>query len=157
MPETSKRQAILEVLYARALRIRRQNEFQTNLGETLLLGTLPAFGPDDPKAVLALLPQEDQIVGGLQQIGIVLPVNFAVILSPKCQDPWRLVEAGLSDIKKAMELPDRSLGGLLAGGNNNTEGLLRGTTEVWPGVSGLEAVGAVITYAAKYNEGWGYP
>lgn len=157
MAETSKRQAILEVFYARAVVIRKQNGFQTDLGATLLLGELPHFGPDDPKAVLAMLPQEDVIIGGLQNIGLVLPVNYAVILAPGCADAWRIVEMGLSDIKKAVELADRSLGGLLDGGNNNAEGLQRGTTETWPGVSGLEAVGAVITYAAKYHEGWGYP
>jgi len=67
------------------------------------------------------------------------------------------VEDALADIKEAVEVEDRSLGGLLIGGRNNPEGLQRGTTEPFERRSGSEVVGALITYACRYAEAWGQP
>jgi len=154
----SRRQRILEALQARVEVIRVENGFQTDLGKTVQLGVLPTFGPDDPPQVLAILPGED-VIGDLQlgKVPIMLPVNFAVLVKPDVSEPWVIVEQGLSDIKKAVELEDRSLGGLLSPGRNNAEGLVRGSTETMERRSGSEVVGALITYGAKYSESWGLP
>lgn len=133
-------------------------EFRTNLGRKVLLGELPRFGPDDPKQVIAILPREDQI-GEFQsgKIPIVWPIDIAVLVAPDVARPWAIVEAGLVDVKVAMESGDPMLDGLLKGGKNNPGGLLRGSTETFPRQSGSEVVGALITYAAPYWETWGDP
>lgn len=153
----SRRQRILEALKARLETIQLADGFQTNLGLHVLLGEVPVFGPDDPQQVLAILPQEDQVGEHLSNIPILLPVNIAVIVAPDRDAPWAIVEAALSDIKKAVEVGDRSLGGLLQGGRNNPDGLQRGTTEALERRSGSDAVGALITYGCRYIEAWGDP
>lgn len=155
---TSRRERILEAAVARLSVIRRSNGYRTDLGDTILVGELPEFGDDDPKQVLAVLPKEDQIQA--QQVGklsITWPIDIAVLVDQRLEEPWRIVEAGLMDIKRAYELADRSLGGLLDGGTNNPEGLLRGTTETYPRKSGSEIIGALITYGHHFRETWGRP
>lgn len=156
----SRRQRILKAIEARLEDILIANDFQTDLGEHVLLGEIPAFGPNDPDQVLAILPREDQVDG--QQLGggklfIVLPVDVAVIVSAKTCNAGVIAEAGLSDVKAAMERDDMTLGGLLNGGRDNPEGLLRGTTEPFERRTGADAVGFTITYACRYTESWGRP
>jgi hypothetical protein len=153
----SRRQRILEALKARVEAITIANGFQTDIGLTVLLGETPTFGPDDATQVLAILPGEDQILGQQAKVSILLPVNIAVIVSPDIAQPWVIVEQALSDIKQAVELVDRSLGGLLTPGDGNVEGLVRGTTEIFERTSGSDAIGAAITYGCKYAESWGNP
>ncbi len=154
---TSRRQRILEALKARVERITIANGFQTDLGKNVLLGELPTFGPDDPKQVLAILPREDQVGDHLSNIPIMLPVDIAALVAPEIHHAGTIVEQALSDIKKAVELEDRSLGGLLTGGRNNVAGLVRGTTEPFDRRSGSDVVGVLITYGCKYAEAWGDP
>jgi hypothetical protein len=153
----TKRQRILEALQERLEVITIENGYETDLGLHILLGELPTFGPDDPKQVIAILPREDQPSAALNKIPIRWPIDIAVLLSPDLSAPWRLVEAGLGDVKKAVELEERTLGGLLTGGQNNPGGLMRGSTETYPRTSGSEMVGALITYVMPYVEVFGSP
>ena len=163
MATPSKRQRILEAIRCRLVEIRVENGFQTDLGFNVLLGEVPAFGPDDPEQVLAILPREDQV--DAQQLGgrtgtklfIELPVDISVIVSARAQRPAAIAEAGLSDVKQAMELADMTLNGLLSGGRDHPEGLRRGTTEPFERRTGSDAVGFSITYGCRYQETWGQP
>lgn len=157
---TSHRERILTTITEGRLEgIERNNGYRTDLGLNVLVGELPRFGPDDPKQVLAVLPQEDRIEGEWQEgkIPILWPIDIAVLVSPELDKPWVIVEAGLFDVKKAMETGDRTLSGLLKGGKNNPGGLLRGSTETFKRMAGSEAVGALITYAFPYWEVFGDP
>ena len=156
---TSRRERILEAVRCRLRAITRNDGYRTDLGLTELVGELPRFGPDDPKQVIAMMPQEDRIEGEFQEgkIPILWPIDIAVLVSPEIDEPWAIVEAGLFDVKKAIETDDRTLGGLLKGGKNNPGGLLRGSTETFKRTAGSEAVGALITYACPYWESWGLP
>lgn len=153
----SRRQRILEAFKARLEAIRIEDGFETDLGLQVLMGELPAFGPDDPTQVLAIIPREDQVAGALNKIPIKLPIDVAVLVAPDISEAWKLIEAGLRDVKRAVELEDRTLGGLLIGGRDNPGGLIRGTTETFPRQSGSMVSGASITYVAPYTEVFGDP
>lgn len=158
MAGESRRQLILEALRTRAAEIEIANGFQTDVGKRLYFGEVPNLGPHDSNQALAIIPMEDQI-GELQlgNLSILLPVNFVALAKPTLSEPWVIVEQVIADIKKAIELEDRTLGGLLTGGRNNPEGLIRGTTEVAVRQSGSDAVGAMVTYVCHYAEAWGHP
>lgn len=153
----SRRQRILDAFKARVEAIRIEDGFETDLGLNVLMWELPAFGPDDPKQVLAIIPREDQVAAALSNIPIDLPVDVAVLVSPELANPGALIEAALRDVKKAVELEDRTLGGLLRGGRNNPGGIVRGTTEPYPRQSGSQVAGASITYVLPYVEAYGDP
>lgn len=153
----SRRQRILAASIAVLEGITIANGYQTNLGDAVLFGEVPAFGDGDPKQVLALFPREDQ-PGDLQvgKVLIVLPVDVAIILAPGVTNAGAVREAGIADVKKAMEA-DRSLGGLLSGGRNHPEGMIRGTTETFDRSTGSEYVGAIISWGLQYYESLGLP
>lgn len=153
-----RRLRIIEALKARAERITVANGFRTNAGQQVLLNELPAFGPDDAEIAIVMLVQEDQISDKqVGKISIVLPVDFVALVKPDVEEPWVIAEQVLADIKEAVELEDRSLGGLLSGGLNNPEGLMRGTTEVYPRQTGSEVAGLLVSYGCHYRESWGRP
>lgn len=153
----SRRLRILEALKGRLEAITVGNGFHSDAGARLYFGELPKLGPHDPPAVLAMIPKEDVVGAALNNIPITLPVDIFALLKPDVDEPWVTVEELLADIKTAVELEDRTLGGLLTGGRDNPGGLVRGTTEVFPRQSGAEVVGASITYGCPYAEAWGFP
>lgn len=156
----SKRERILAAIVARLENIRTANGFRTDLGQVILTGEMPKFGEDDPDQVLVILPKEDQIGGpALEKIPLMWPIDIGVMLSPDLESPWTIVEAGLMDVKKAIEdqAKDHTYGGLLRGGRDKTGGPQRGTTETYPRHSRSEVVGAVITWGFPYYEITGAP
>jgi hypothetical protein len=158
MATLTRRQRILEAIKARLVRIRVEYGSQTDLGLQVYMGEVPTFGPDDHQQILAIIPREDVIDS--QQVGKVflyLPIDVAVVVTPTVAKPWAIVEAGLADIKVAMETGDLSLGGLLVPGRDNPQGMLRGTTEPFPRRSGSDVVGALVTYVCHYAEAIGNP
>ena len=158
MAGESRRQLILEELKRRLGTILTENEFQTNVGQKVYFGELPKLGPHDADGAVALIPMEDQVDDAqVGKVSIVLPVNMVAVAKPSLSEPWVIVEQIIADIKKAIESGDRSLGGLLAAGKNNTEGLMRGSTETAPRNSGSEVVAAMVTYGCHYREAWGDP
>lgn len=158
MAGESRRQLILEALRTRLQAIQVVNGYQTDVGLKVFFGELPHLGPHDADGAVALIPMEDQVddmqVG---KVSIVLPVNMVALAKPSLSQPWVVVEQIIADIKKAIESGDRSLGGLLAAGKNNPEGLMRGTTETAARGSGSDVVAAMVTYGCHYREAWGNP
>lgn len=158
MAGESRRQLILEELKRRLETVQVANGFQTDVGLKVYFGELPRLGPHDADGAVAMIPGEDQVdemqVG---KISIVLPVNMVALAKPSMSQPWVVVEQVVADIKKAIESGDRSLGGLLAAGRDNAEGLKRGTTETSARGSGSEVVAAMVTYGCHYREAWGNP
>lgn len=154
----SRRLQIIEALKARVEQITTANGFNTDAGEHVFVNELPTFGKDDPPVAIVMLVREDHI-GDLQlgNIPLILPIDFVALAAPTLDEPWKAVEQVLADIKTAIELEDRSLGGLLTGGRNNPEGLMRGTTEPFYRQNGSEVAGTLITYAATYAEAWSAP
>jgi hypothetical protein len=155
----SRRWRILQAVQARLTVISQANGYETDLGVTVLLHELPRFGPDDPAQALAILPATDIVGTHFSNIPITLPVDLAVIVKADRLRPGEIVEQGLSDIKRAMELDtDDALTQLLVGGGTNkVRGIVRGTTEPFERSVGSEITGALITYGLSYVEAWGHP
>lgn len=155
--EDPKRLRILDEYERRLGVIQRSNGYLTNAGLTIFMGFIPTTGPADATEMIAVMPKEDAIVSEqLEKWATHWPINIAAIAAPTLTRPWATVERILMDIKRAMELPDRSLNGLLIGGTGIT-GLHRGTTEIYERTSGSDLVGVEITYVNPLSESWGHP
>ena len=82
------------------------------------------------------------------------PVTIVAVAPLKSHEPEELGEMLLADIQRAVELNDRSLGGLLS---LATEGLQPVAFEISMPESGSNVVAAAISYAAPYIRPSGDP
>lgn len=147
----SKRAAILGAFEARLAVIRKQDGFRTDAGRQVFVGEVPQLGPDDQAHAVAILPQVDEVRWVGRRLGIVWPMVFAAVVRGECTDVWLEVEQVLADLKTAIELPDRSLGGLLQ------HPFERGTTQSLERETGSLVSGVAVTYQLVYTEDWGAP
>lgn len=149
----TRRQSILETLVARLELIRTANGFDTDAGQKVHFGEIPALGPDDPAQIIAVVvgvEQSQWIQDGLKlQVG--LPVNIVAIVNADLSQPYLAIEQVIGDIKRGIELPDRYLDGVLQWPFE------RGTVQTLQRESGSTYVGAAVTYLVRYEEGWGTP
>jgi hypothetical protein len=151
MTAISKRQQILEAFCTRLSAITQTNGFRTNLGDSVLLGELPALGKDDPIG-LAVLAGDEQIGSVKEHIAVTLAVDICVLVSVEDQEqPWVAIEEAIADVKQAIELADRRLGRLLL------DNMRRGPTRTLPRESGSVVLGAIVTYFAPFTDLWGHP
>jgi hypothetical protein len=163
MPETppkSTREKILDAVVARLAVIATDHEditFASAAGQSVHLGEAPPFGPDDPlEAIVVAVGDDDPRFQG-EAFLIVLPLSIqAIVAVPAGQleigAAYRAAEAILADVKRAIELEDRTLGGLV-----KWHGLERGSTRTLRREPGSEFVGIEIGYSAPYAESWGAP
>src|SRR5689334_19008021 len=107
---SSRRQTILERLRDRCGAIAIADGFETNAGEHVFLGEAHGFGPDDPPIAIVVVVGEETPKYTGENIAIDLPIVFQALASADLDEPWIAVEQLLSDIKRAVELPDRTLG-----------------------------------------------
>lgn len=156
MAEPAKRQLILEALKARAEAITtRDGAFETDAGRSVHLHEAPAFGPDDTVPAIAMVVGEDLVEWHGSKGFVAMAVEFQVLAPTNVEGlettPWRALERGLADVKRAIELGDRFLGGLTA------QMFDRGPTRSLPREPGGETVGVGVTYLIRYYEAWGQP
>lgn len=151
MPEASRREQIIDALKTRAEAITVVGGFNTDLGASLLINELPQFGPDDPRQVLVMLVGDDEITSQGKGFLYRLPFTFLVLVDADVEDGWRQVEQGIADVKRAIELEDRTLGGLSSGY------MERGNVETIPREPGSAAIAAAVPYVTFMKEGWGAP
>lgn len=156
-PAPSAREAAIEELEARLERITQENGFNTDAGRQICLMERPVFGPSDPPAAISIIIPEDS-PDPRQREHVITTVQFSVqAIVPAAVEgqpwvPWREIERIIADIKRAVELPDRTLGGALI-----TDGLTRGTTRALEREPGSEVVGGAVDYRAVFAEVWGAP
>jgi hypothetical protein len=156
-PAPSAREAAIEELQARLSRITRGNGFNTDAGSQICLMERPVFGPDDPPAAISIIIPEDS-PNPSQREHVITLVQFTVqAIVPAAVEwqswvPWREIERIIADIKRAVELPDRTLGGALI-----TDGLTRGSTRALEREPGSEVVGGAVDYRGVFGEVWGAP
>lgn len=148
---TSRRQRILEALLVRLQAIQRASGFQTDAGLSVFMGAGVVLGPDDPDEVAVLVAAEDEVRIHGDKVAVELPVEMYAIAKAEVEQPWARVEAVIADIKKAIELPDRSLGGL------TNQWIRRVSTRPMERNEGSLVVGAVVLYQVPYTEQWGHP
>lgn len=147
----SNRQELLEAFKTRVSAIAKADGFQTDAGLTVFLGDLPTLGPDDPPEAIAIMVGDDEPRYQGAQILIRLPVLLVALVKAELDEPWAAVEAILADLKTAVELPDRTLGGTVK------RQIERGVTRTLPREMGSTTIGAAITYWCPYVEVYGAP
>lgn len=147
-----RRQLVLEAMRARLQAIEVANGFNTDAGLLVFLGEVPQLGTSDPDTAIALVPGEE-IAAWNQGANLLirLPLIVSAIAKADLAEPWLAVEAIIGDVKRAIELEDRTLGGLVQ------RMIERGSVLVWEREPGATSVAASVTYIAPYVEGWGTP
>lgn len=157
MPAASQRELLLDALIDRLEAITVVGGFNTNAGQAVHLGELPVYGDDsDPAAAIAVVVEDDD-VKQFQHKGLIdLPLSIQAFAKVTTAIGLRLAyrdaERVLADIKRAVELPDRTMGGLV-----KWLGLERGTTTTLKREAGSQFVGIAINYVAQMHETWGAP
>lgn len=152
----SKRQSVLVALVDRLSVITVDGGFETDAGRQVFINESPDLGPDDPVTAVAIVSREDVATWQGGKLLIRWPVEFhalAKVTDP--QEAWRAsieAEAVAADIKRAIELDDRTIGGLLV-----NRGLERTTTRILPREPGGTTVGAAVGYVLELTETWGNP
>ncbi len=147
----SRRRQFLEALRARLNQITVANGYNTNAGAQLFIGFTPDMGPDDPDTAIAIMIGEDDQGWQAKKMFYILPVEIHALAKADIDDPWMAVESLIQDIKRAVELEDRTFEGVLA------DNLERGPTRPTDREPGALFVGATVTYQARIAEAWGDP
>lgn len=147
----SKRREIIEAIVARLEAITTAGGFNTDAGALVFLNEAPALGEDDPDEAIAVMVGEDEVGFQGEHMMINLPIDVQAIAKASIDDPYLAAEAVLQDVKTAMELADRTLGGLVK------RQFLRRSTRTLEREPGSTYVGVVITYVVPYTEQWGRP
>jgi hypothetical protein len=147
----SRRQLILEVLRDRVAVITKAAGFDTDAGRTVFVGEAPELGDDDPDEAIALIVGDESPTYQGENLYTEFPINIAALVKADIDQPYLAAEAVLGDIKRAVELEDRSLGGLVK------LRLQRGPTRTMRREPGSATVGIAIEYRAPHVEAWGNP
>ena len=150
---------ILQAFIGRLKEISVDNGYATDVGETIVLGEQPMLGPDDDGSAIALVagedePQGGQGLGGGEGAAVTIEWTVSVIAlissDSDIEDPWLTIEHVIGDIKRAMELDDRTLGGLVGE-------FSRGQVRPLEREEGSTVVGGAVDYLVLYSETWGKP
>lgn len=142
---------ILQALTTRVQEITVGHGFNTDAGLTVFLGETPQLGPEDPPAAVALVVGDEVPKYQGENVFIELPIGVQALARADLDQPWVTVEALIGDIKRAVELADRTLGGLVR------RQIVRGPVVALEREPGSTTVGASVTYFAPYVEAWGNP
>lgn len=153
MPDSPRRQRILEAILDGLKLITPGDTFQTDLGQRAYLYEAPAFGPedDDAKSAIVIAVSDEEVVWQQVKLLIKLPIEVQALVDSDLDQPWLAAETIIGDIKRAMELDDRRLGGLL-----NAE-MERRSVRALPREPGTTAVGLGVGYMLTFTEVWGVP
>lgn len=151
MATASRRELAIDAILERLRAIAVNDGYATDLGASVTVNEFPEFGPNDPRETLVLLVGDDELRSQGHWFLYTMPVSVLVLVDAESEDGWRTVERGIADVKRAMELDDHTLGGLVSGTFE------RGAVEVIPRQPGSSAIGAIVPYLMPMKEGWGAP
>lgn len=152
MPEAlTWREDVLAAYEARLQAIRTASGFLTDAGTRVVVLEHPAFGPDDGDFAIVVMPGDTEVQYVGEHVSAEWPIEIQAIVRVGLTDGWRLLEWLLADVKKAIELPDRTLGGLIKA----KPGIRRGAERVLPREDGSAVLGLGITYRQPLIEPWG--
>src|SRR5688572_28477953 len=145
------RQLIIEALRDRLKVIEVANGFTTDAGRALFVGETPELGDTDPDAAIAMVIREDQITYQGVNLMVMLSISIQALVKVELDQPYLLIEAMLGDIKRAVELEDRTLGGLVK------RQIQRSITRTMEREPGSTTAGVSILYVCPYTEVFGDP
>ena len=154
MPDPTRRQLIIETLFARVQGIRQADGFATDCGAQAVIGEVSELGPDDPEQAISFNVGDEELLwqGPGKAFMVKLPFSIRA-LSRADEEPWKTVEAIVGDIKRAVEkATDYTLGGLI-----DSQGLERGHVVSLDRQPGSATVGAAVIYRVSFKEGFGQP
>lgn len=150
----SRRKLILAEILTRLEAITTANGFNTDAGAEVCLNEAPGFGPDDPEQVIVVKVNEDFPGHQAMHTFIRLPIDIQAMAKADPTDAtsaYITAENILEDVKRAIELEDRTLGRLVQ------RQIERGSTRTMEREPGTPYVGIAVTYTAPYIEQWGSP
>lgn len=150
MPDPLRRRA-LEAIVARLQDIQTANGYLTNAGSVVYLGGSPGLGKDDPDVALAVVILDDEVTYVGENIRVNLPIEIQALAKAELDNPYIASESVLADVKTAVELEDRRLGGLLR------DRMKRGSTRTLEREPGSLDVGVSVLYTLPMVEKWGDP
>lgn len=154
----STRLQILNALKARLEVITIAAGYNTDAGANVLMGEMPTFGPDDPDCYLSILTPSDAPVWVGENVVSEITLRIAAICAskgatePPSTSPSIALENLVEDVKRAVEVADRELGGLI-----RRPGLKRGQVRPFDREPGVDVVGAVLEWSGTVCEQWGTP
>lgn len=153
----SKRIGALTELRRRLERITRANDFATDAGQTVFLGEAPGLGHHDPEVAIAVVVGDSTeahrgMSDVIESVVVVSLQAFARSAPAHKVDPFLAAEDVVADIKRAVELEDRSLEGWCL-----STGMSRGAVRPARRMEGSEYVGAAVDYVLTFEERWGHP
>ena len=112
------------------------------------------LGEDDPPTALAIVVQDSQPQprGGFLEVPVLVEFQALAKVDPDLVDqPYIAAEIILTDVQRAIEAGDRTLGGRIKGE------LQLGPTRVVPKQPGSMTVGVGVTYGGTFIRTWGQP
>jgi hypothetical protein len=113
----SKRSQIIAAWKARLVAIAIGDGFETDAGLSVYVGFVPTLGEQDAELSLALTVGVDTVPNPLLKKGkafVELLLTVTVLAKTASLDAWQVLEAGLADVKRAIEGPtDKTFGGLV--------------------------------------------
>lgn len=147
MPLPSKREQLLDAVVA----LLEETNYQVYLGEA------PALGMDDPDEVIVVTVEPDEVEHQGEGFLVTVPLSIQAVVKAgttalEASNAYRVAERVIAAIKRAMEVEDRTIGGIVA-----WNGLERGSTAPLEREPGSEFVGVSVQYRAPIEEGWGAP
>jgi len=148
---TPKRQQLIEALCTRLEAITISGGYRTDAGQHVYLNEEPPWSDSDPDLAVVVAVGEDQPGFQRKKFAIQLPIEVHALARADLDAPYLMIETLLGDIKEAIELDDRTVGGLV------DHQFDRGATRVLEREEGSESVGVAIGYVFPYFESWGAP
>lgn len=142
----SPRKRLIEAFRDRLVEIRRDNGYETDAGDQVLVGVPSLTSDDDPLAIGLLIGDDDPQGGG--HLLVTLPIEAVATARDDVEDPLLAVEAIIGDIKRAIEAPGQTLGGV-------AKSISRGSIATVPREPGSTIVAARVPYLVRYAEPWG--
>lgn len=143
----SDRSLILQALKARVSTILTANGFATDAGLAVFVGETPQLGKDDPDAAIAIVPLDATPEANRMESW---PIELQALAKADLAAPYLSAFDILGDIVSAVELPDRTLGGLV-------KHIDVGPQRTLPREAGSTTVGIVQEYRISRVRVWGNP
>lgn len=146
----TRRLLILERLGALAGVIQKANGYDTDAGLRVYIGAAPELADADPDYAIAIVPA-DELTTEDGRLSNTFPVEVQAIGKAGAVDAWINLELLIGDLKKAIELEDRTLGSILKGVMKRT------ATRTLERPPGSTTIGLGILYTCPYVDEWGNP